>query len=156
MLSQVAIAALGALCRGLGREHSRACLLDAVAAAVATAPVPAPMASTSTQPPLPDQQAFPGQPLPAQTRPAQTRPTQTLCAKALSAPPFSDFGESLEDHAAAPQGGLVLAVASLFSLLPLAGACNPNTALRPRVLTIATLFASSCSPVCASGCNFRC
>ena len=99
---EVASAALGALCRGLGHEHCRACLLAAIAAAAAAtaATTAAPVTAAAAAPPT-------------TMTPTATPP--------LPSPPLPSFGESLEEHAAAPQRDLVLAVASLLSQLPLAG-----------------------------------
>ena len=110
---EVASAALGALCRGLGHEHCRACLLAAIAAAAAaTAAAAAAVTATAA---LVTAAAAP--PTTTMTPP----PTPPLPTPPLPAPPRPSLGESLEEHAAAPQRDLVLAVASLLSQLPLAG-----------------------------------
>ena len=105
---EVASAALGALCRGLGHAHCRACLLAAIAAAAATTSAAA-AAVTATA---------------ALVTAAAAPPTTTMTpppTPSLPAPPLPSLGESLEEHAAAPQRELVLGVASLLSQLPLAG-----------------------------------
>ena len=122
---EVASAALGALCRGLGHEHCRACLLAAIAAAAAAtnattaAPTAAPVTAAAAAPPT-------------TMTPTTTPP--------LPPSPLPSLGESLEEHAAAPQRDLVLAVASLLSQLPLAGECFAPLFVRlhgPRCLELA-------------------
>jgi len=107
---EVASAALGALCRGLGHEHCRACLLAAIAAAAAAATAAtAATAAAATA---------------TATAAAAALPTTTMTpppTPPLPSSPLPSLGESLEEHAAAPQRDLVLAVASLLSQLPLAG-----------------------------------
>ena len=110
---EVASAALGALCRGLGHAHCRACLLAAIAAAAATTSAAA--AAVTATAALVTAAAAP--PTTTMTPP----PTPPLPAPPLPAPPLPSLGESLEEHAAAPQRELVLGVASLLSQLPLAG-----------------------------------
>ena len=99
---EVASAALGALCRGLGHEHCRACLLAAIIAAAADTTAATTAATAVT----------------AATAPPTPTPTPTT---PLPSSPLPSLGESLEEHAAAPQRDLVLGVASLLGQLPLAG-----------------------------------
>ena len=118
---EVASAALGALCRGLGHEHCRACLLAAIIAAAADATAATTAATAVT----------------AATAPPTPTPTPTT---PLPSSPLPSLGESLEEHAAAPQRELVLAVASLLSQLPLAAEAFAPLFVRlhgPRCLELA-------------------
>ena len=121
---EVASAALGALCRGLGHEHCRACLLAAIIAAAADATAATAATAVTAATALPT-----------------TTTTLTPPATPLLPPsPLPSLGESLEEHAAAPQRELVLVVASLLSQLPLAAEAFAPLFVRlhgPRCLELA-------------------